>query len=105
MVVEQSINMLFNFLKFMCISIILQINESVDAGEAINNLRQNNAVVGILYFIVVIEAAVIVKLWNMVNNLQKERIEDLKARIKAEEDLRKEIQEVYTKLNLDNRKR
>lgn len=93
--------MLFNFLKFMIFGILLQVQE-FDPGDAINSLRQNNAVVGILYFIVVVEAAVIVKLWSMINNLQKERIEDLKARINAEEDLRKEIQEVYTKLNLDN---
>jgi hypothetical protein len=85
----------------MTLGILLQANE-FDPGNAINSLRQNNAVVGILYFIVVVEAAVIIKLWSMVNNLQKERIEDLKARIKAEEDLRKEIQEVYTKLNIDN---
>lgn len=85
----------------MIFGILLQVQE-FDPGDAINSLRQNNAVVGILYFIVVVEAAVIVKLWSMINNLQKERIEDLKARINAEEDLRKEIQEVYTKLNLDN---
>lgn len=98
--------MIFNFIKFATISILLQL-ENIDAGEAINSLRQNNAVVGILYFIVLVEAVVIVKLWTMVNNMQKERIEDLKARIAAEEDLRKEIQEVYHKLNLEsnNRKR
>jgi hypothetical protein len=97
--------MIINFIKFFTYSIFLQTINGVDAGEAINSLRQNNAVVGILYFIVVIEAIVIIKLWTMVNNLQKERIEDLKARIQAEEDLRKEIQEVYTKLNLDNRRK
>lgn len=96
--------MILNFLKFATLSIILQVVEGIDAGEAINSLRQNNAVVGILYFIVVVEAAVIIKLWSMVNNLQKERIEDLKARIKAEEDLRKEIQEVYSRLNLENKR-
>lgn len=96
--------MIFNFLKFATLSIILQVVEGIDAGEAINSLRQNNAVVGILYFIVIVEAVVIIKLWSMVNTLQKERIEDLKARIKAEEDLRKEIQEVYSKLNIDRRK-
>jgi hypothetical protein len=93
--------MLFNFIKFMSIGILLQVQD-FNPGDAINSLRQNNAVVGILYFIVVVEAAVIIKLWSMVNNLQKERIEDLKARIQAEQDLREEIQEVYTKLNLDN---
>lgn len=93
--------MIFNFIQFAALSIILQL-ENIDAGEAINSLRQNNAVVGILYFIVLVEAVVIIKLWTMVNNLQKERIEDLKARIAAEEDLRKEIQEVYQKLNLEN---
>lgn len=96
--------MIFDLLKFTTLSIILQAVEGIDAGEAINSLRQNNAVVGILYFIVVVEAVVIIKLWSMLNNLQKERIEDLKARIKAEEDLRKEIQEVYSKLNIDRRK-
>ncbi len=85
----------------MSIGILLQVQD-FNPGDAINSLRQNNAVVGILYFIVVVEAAVIIKLWSMVNNLQKERIEDLKARIQAEQDLREEIQEVYTKLNLDN---
>lgn len=101
--------MLFNFLKFMYFSIILQTVGGVDAGEAINNLRENNAVVGILYFIVVIEAAVIVKLWSMVNTLQKERVEDLKARLKAEEDMRKdfqkEIQDLYAKITQENKKR
>lgn len=97
--------MIFNFIKFLFFSVFLQLVEGIDAGEAINSLRQNNAVVGILYFIVIVEAAVIIKLWSMINNLQKERIEDLKGRIKAEEDLRKEIQEVYTKLNLDNRRK
>jgi hypothetical protein len=88
----------------MFIGILLQVQD-FNPGDAINSLRQNNAVVGILYFIVVVEAAVIIKLWSMVNNLQKERIEDLKARIQAEQDLREEIQEVYTKLNLDNYKK
>lgn len=97
--------MILNLLKYATLSILLQVVEGIDAGEAINSLRQNNAVVGILYFIVVVEAAVIIKLWTMVNNLQRERVEDLKARIKAEEDLRKEIQEVYTKLNLENNSR
>jgi hypothetical protein len=96
--------MLLQFIKHMAFAILLQ-TEGFDPGDAINSLRQNNAVVGILYFIVVVEAAVIIKLWSMVNNLQKERVEDLKARIKAEEDLRKEIQEVYTRLNIDNHKR
>jgi hypothetical protein len=85
-------------------TILLQL-ENIDAGEAINSLRQNNAVVGILYFIVLVEAVVIIKLWTMVNNLQKERVEDLKARIQAEENLRKEIQEVYQRLNLDTRRK
>lgn len=85
-------------------TILLQL-ENIDAGEAINSLRQNNAVIGILYFIVLVEALVIIKLWTMFNNLQKERVEDLKARIQAEEDLRKEIQEVYQRLNLDTRKK
>lgn len=85
----------------MTLGIMLQAKE-FDPGDAINSLRQNNAVVGILYFIVLVEAAVIIKLWSMVNNLQKERIEDLKARIKAEEDLRQEIQEVYSKLNIES---
>lgn len=93
--------MLFNLIKFMTLGIMLQAKE-FDPGDAINSLRQNNAVVGILYFIVLVEAAVIIKLWSMVNNLQKERIEDLKARIKAEEDLRQEIQEVYSKLNIES---
>lgn len=96
--------MIFNFIKFAALTILLQL-ENIDAGEAIDSLRQNNAVVGILYFIVLVEAVVIIKLWTMVNNLQKERVEDLKARIEAEEDLRKEIQEVYKTLNLENNHR
>lgn len=91
-------------LIFQILSMFMQTVEGIDAGEAINSLRQNNAVVGILYFIVVVEAAVIILLWRNVNNLQKERVEDLKARIKAEEDLRKEIQEVYTKLNSEKKR-
>jgi hypothetical protein len=93
--------MILEFLK-LNFTILLQAAGGLDAGQAINSLRQNNAVVGILYFIVLVEAAVIIKLWNMVNNLQKERVEDLRGRIKAEADLRKEIQEIYIKFNLDN---
>jgi hypothetical protein len=95
--------MLIKFFKIFPLLLLLQIQE-IDAGEAINSLRQNNAVVGILYFIVLVEALVIVKLWLMVVNLNKERVEDLKARIKAEEDLRKEIREVYEKLNIDKKR-
>lgn len=73
----------------------------IDAGGAIDSLRQNNAVVGILYFIVLVQAGVIVKLWLKINQVSNERIADLKERLKSEEDLRKEIQEVYTKLNLN----
>lgn len=91
-------------IQSMIFGVLLQIS-NVDAGEAINSLRQNNAVVGILYFIVLVESAVIIKLWTSLNTIQKERIEDLKARIKAEEDLRKEIQEVYIKLNLENNRK
>lgn len=65
-------------------------DQVLDAGGAINNLRQNNAVVGILYFIVLVQAGVIVKLWLKINQIQNERIADLKERLKAEEDLRKE---------------
>src|SRR5690348_7967590 len=70
----------------------------IDAGGAIDSLRQNNAVVGILYFIVLVQAGVIVKLWLKINQLSNERISDLKERLKSEEDLRKEIQEIYSKL-------
>ena len=76
----------------------------VDAGGAIDSLRQNNAVVGILYFIVLVQAGVIVKLWLKINQVSNERISDLKERLKSEEDLRKEIQEIYTKLSINNKK-
>lgn len=73
----------------------------IDAGGAIDTLRQNNAVVGILYFIVLVQAGVIVKLWLKINQVSNERIADLKERLKSEEDLRKEIQDIYSKLNLN----
>lgn len=84
----------------------------LDAGGAIDNLRQNNAVVGILYFIVLVQAGVIVKLWLKINQIQNERIADLKERlkaeedlrrerVKAEEDLRREIQSLHNKLPRD----
>lgn len=73
---------------------------TIDPGGAINSLRQNDAVVGILYFIMVVQAGVIVKLWMKVNQISNERIADLKERVKSEEDLRKEIQEIYTKLKV-----
>lgn len=74
----------------------------VDAGGAIDSLRQNNAVVGILYLIVVVQAGVIVKLWLMISKISNDRIADLKERLKSEEDLRKEIQEIYSKINSKN---
>jgi hypothetical protein len=70
----------------------------LDAGGAIDSLRQNNAVVGILYFIVIVQAGVIVKLWLKINQVSNERIADLKERLKSEEDLRKEIQDIYSKI-------
>lgn len=76
-------------------------NVLTNPGAAIDSLRQNNAVVGILYFIVLVQAGVIVKLWLKVNQGNTERINDLKERIKAEEDLRKEIQDIYNKLNIN----
>lgn len=94
---------LYIFLNILFHGMILAQAESVlsDPGHAIESLRQNNAVVGILYFIVVVQAAVIVKLWLKVNQTNKERIDDLKERIKAEEDLRREIQDIYNKLNIN----
>lgn len=100
---------MFKFLASI-FSFLLMANEgsgggiTIDPGQAIESLRQNNAVVGILYAIVLIEATVIVILWRKLNELHKERIEDLKARVSAEEDLRKEIQEIYTKLNTERNK-
>lgn len=92
---------------YLIISLILHFfiiqAQVIDAGAAIDSLRQNNAVVGILYFIVLVQAFVIVKLWLKVNQANKERIDDLKERIKAEEDLRSEIQAVYTNLNINKK--
>lgn len=79
-----------------------QAESIVDAGGAIDSLRQNNAVVGILYFIVLVQAGVIVKLWLKINQVSNERIADLKERLKSEEDLRKEIQDIYTKIKTKN---
>ncbi len=80
-----------------------QVDTMIDAGGAIDSLRQNNAVVGILYFIVLVQAGVIVKLWLKINQVSNERISDLKERLKSEEDLRREIQEIYSKLNSKNK--
>ncbi len=91
---------LYIFLTVLFHTFILSQVHGVDAGQAIDSLRQNNAVVGILYFIVLVQAIVIVKLWLKINQLNKERIDDLKERIKAEENLRREIQDVYTRLNI-----
>jgi len=88
-------------MAFLHLFVLAQTETIVDAGGAIDSLRQNNAVVGILYFIVVVQAGVIVKLWLKISEVSSERIADLKERIKAEEDLRKEIQDVYTKLKID----
>lgn len=94
---------LYIFLSVLFHSMILAQAENVltNPGAAIDSLRQNNAVVGILYFIVLVQAGVIVKLWLKVNQGNTERINDLKERIKAEEDLRKEIQDIYNKLNIN----
>jgi hypothetical protein len=77
--------------------VLAQAQIDLDPGQAVESLRQNSAVVGILYFIVVAEAIVIIILWKKYNELNKERIEDLKARLLAEADLRKEIQEIKFK--------
>lgn len=91
----------FSLMALLHLFVLAQTETLVDAGGAIDSLRQNNAVVGILYFIVVVQAGVIVKLWLKISEVSNERIADLKERIKAEEDLRKEIQDVYIKLKID----
>jgi len=84
---------------FLYTYVLTQANP-VNTDHAINSLKQNNAILGILCLVILIMAAVIVKLWIKINQMKKERIEDIKERIKSEEQLRIEIQEIYTKLNI-----
>jgi hypothetical protein len=51
-------------------------------------------VVGILYAIVVVQSGVIVKMWLKIDKIQDARINDLKERMKAEDDLKKELEEI-----------
>jgi len=64
--------------------------ETVDPGSTFENLRQNSAVVGLLYVIVIIQCGVIVKLWLKIDKIQDARIADLKEML----DLKNELQEL-----------
>jgi hypothetical protein len=66
----------------------------VDPGATFENLKQNSAVVGILYAIVVVQSGVIVKMWLKIDKIQDARINDLKERMKAENDLKNELEEI-----------
>lgn len=66
----------------------------VDPGSTFENLKQNSAVVGLLYVIVVVQSGIIVKMWLKVDKLQEDRVNDLKERLKVEDNLKNELQEI-----------
>lgn len=66
--------------------------QGVDAGEAVDALRQNNAVVGILYVIVLAQSAVIIKLWLKIDKIQEARVQDMKDRLDAEDSLKRDFE-------------
>lgn len=83
-------------------SYILAQATPTDTQSAINSIKQNNLIIAILSVMVLILSFVVAKLWIDKNQRKKERIEDIKQRLIAEENIRKEMQQIYNKLNKTN---
>jgi hypothetical protein len=71
-----------------------------NGGEALKNLANNNAVVGILYSLVFVEATVIAFLWRRLDKLNDKLLKSYEERLEREENLYSQISRLNTEIEL-----
>ena len=87
--------------SFTSIVVLAQANsESFNGGEALKNLANNNAVVGILYSLVFIEATIIAFLWRRLDKLNDKLLASYEERLEREENLYSQIGRLNTEVEL-----
>lgn len=74
--------------------------ENFNGGEALKNLANNNAVVGILYSLVFVEATIIVFLWRRLDKLNDKLLKNFEERLEREENLYSQISRLNTEIEL-----
>ena len=79
--------------------------ENFNGGEALKNLANNNAVVGILYSLVFIEATIIAFLWRRLDKLNDKLLKSFEERLEREENLYSQISRLNTEIELIKQQR
>lgn len=74
--------------------------ENFNGGEALKNLANNNAVVGILYSLVFVEATIIAFLWRRLDKLNDKLLKSFEERLEREENLYSQISRLNTEMEL-----
>lgn len=74
--------------------------EEFNPGKALNELKENNAVVGILYSLVFIEGVIIVFLWKRLDKLNDKLIQNYEQRLEREENLQTQITRLTTEMEM-----
>ena len=93
--------MVLTLCSFTSIVVLAQANsESFNGGEALKNLANNNAVVGILYSLVFIEATIIAFLWRRLDKLNDKLLASYEERLEREENLYSQIGRLNTEVEL-----
>lgn len=96
-----SILMIMTFISISGV-VLAQTGEISDfnGGEALKNLANNNAVVGILYSLVFVEATVIAFLWRRLDKLNDKLLKSYEERLEREENLYSQISRLNTEIEL-----
>ncbi len=89
---------LYLILNLLLNSLLLTQLKNVDNIESVAS--QNRIIIFILIAMLVLQAVVIILMWFKLKKVHKERIDDLKERLTAEENLRNEIKKIYTTFNM-----
>lgn len=71
-----------------------------NGGEALKSLANNNAVVGILYSLVFVEATIIAFLWRRLDKLNDKLLKSFEDRLEREENLYSQISRLNTEMEL-----
>lgn len=97
-----AILMILTLCSFTSIVVLAQSGgaENFNGGEALKNLANNNAVVGILYSLVFVEATVIAFLWRRLDKLNDKLLKSYEERLEREENLYSQISRLNTEVEL-----
>lgn len=71
-----------------------------DPGKALNDLKENNAVVGILYSLVFIEAVIIVFLWKRLDKVNDKLLKNYEDRLEREENTNFQINKLNAEMEV-----